>query len=85
MLKQKLIEGNDSRNQGVCNALLTYEVVDGFDSEYLVLHRVQLMPTADSELLIDCPLDDDEVLVHFENMLSSAVCNLPVMQSEVTA
>ena len=82
MLKQKLIEGNDSRNQGVCNALLTYEVVDSFDSEYLVLHRVQLMPTSDSELLIDCPLNDDEVLVHFENMLSIAVCNLPVMQGE---
>lgn len=85
------IEGSDKTKHDapVCNVIMTYELVE-FDAvdvrrgaeSYAVLHRVQLEPTADSTFTIDCPLDDDEVLVHFENMLSSAVCNLPVMQGE---
>jgi len=43
-----------------------------------VLHRVQIEINTDCDLLLDCPIDDELVREHFENMLSVAVCNMDV-------
>lgn len=81
------IKGSDKTKHDapVCNVIMTYELVE-FDAvdvrrgaeSYAVLHRVQLEPTVDSTLTIDCPLDDSETLTHFENLLSSKLGHVTV-------
>lgn len=89
MLLTKLIEGratdNGGRYSNVCNALITYELIEvshlnpvEYEDDSLVIHRVQLMPTSDTDFLVDCPLDDSDVRAHFEHLLSAYCHDLDV-------
>ena len=82
MLEKATVRASDYRNIGVANAILSYEHVE--DENYLVLHRVHVQPTNCSDLLLECPLDDEQVRAHFEYLLSVEVCNMDV-KSVVTA
>lgn len=76
---QKLrIEGRSINSQSTCNVILHFECVEHYHddlmngaSNYCVLHRVQLEPTADSTFTINVPLDDSDVREHFEQLLSA--------------
>lgn len=79
MLETIRIYSKDEKSHNTCNVILTFECVeyscrdpDFYEkSPYAVLHRVQLEPTPDGMLVIDVPLDDDEVRAHFESLLSA--------------
>jgi len=80
------------RIYGACNVLISYELVEytyqeklNGEEDYAVLHRVQLEPTCDSTLLIDCPLTDSDALTYFENMLSKELGHITIHLKEVSA
>lgn len=80
MLETIRIYGSDKNrhDEPTCNVVMTYELVEYGASDahwgaesYAVLHRVQIEPTVDSTLLLDCPLHDDDAREHFEQLLSA--------------
>lgn len=72
-------------HKSVCSIKITFECIENdsnnqveYEDACCVLHRVQIIPTTATDFMIDCPLDDDEVRKHFEQLLSDNWHGYPV-------
>lgn len=86
-LEKLIIRGRGNRYDSLdtCSVQLTFECIEHdsnnqieYEDAYCVLHRVQIIPTTATDFMIDCPLDDDEVREHFEQLLSENWHGYPV-------
>lgn len=79
------INGKAINSHDTCNVIITFECVEPTYSEqlnggeaYCVLHKVELQPTSATDVKLVCPLDDSDVLAHFESLLSTHWHGYPV-------